>query len=81
MAGICGMAVVIGGGVIFAKFYALDVREHAAAAIFAAIAGFFLGWVGYLRLARLNRRARKAERVQINSEQDDPDDRQLRSRR
>ncbi len=70
MAAGCGGGLVLGGAVIFAKFYGLELVDHVLATVVAMVVGALLGWTAYARLIRQNRRARDVERVQVNLEQD-----------
>lgn len=70
MAGVCGASLVLLGYVIASRFYGWRLGDYVWVAVISAISGFLVGWIGYLRLARLNQRARHAEREQIDDEQD-----------
>lgn len=70
MAGVSGASLALLAAVTASRFYGWLLRDHLWVGAMTMVSGFAVGWVGYIRLARVNRKARRVERAQIDDEQD-----------
>ena len=73
MAGLVGAGLLLSVDAVVSGFYGWRLRDHLLILLLLVLAGFAAGMLVYLRLRRLNRHARKAERVQIDREEDGDD--------
>jgi hypothetical protein len=70
MAGICVATVVLLGDAAVSRFYGWRIQDHLWVALIVTTAGFFVGLIAHKRLGRRSRKARRAERTQIDLDQD-----------
>lgn len=71
MAGVCTAVVALGADVLVSRFYAWPWREHVLVTALVTLAGFLAGVVAYRKLAWTHGRAVRAERRQIDEDQDE----------